>query len=868
MHSILPKLMRQISPGLRRFMLLTLLMVFSLPSFALTFTVDGIKYETVISDEVQVAEQGSSVSGDIIIPKTVAHSGRVFKVTSIGSDAFSGCSALTTITLPNSVESIGAGAFSGCSALTSITIPNSVTSIERYTFYGCSSLKSITIPNSVTSIERDTFSGCSGLTSITIPDSVTSIGGDAFFCCSSLTSITLPNSVTSIGYGAFGGCSSLTSITLPNSVTSIGNGAFSGCSSLTSITIPNSVTSIGSSAFSCCSSLTSIIIPNSVTSIGSYAFEDCTGLTSITLPNSVTSIGSSTFSRCSSLTSITLPNSVTLIGDYAFFHCSSLTTLTLPESVKSLGSNCFNGCDLQPLKIRTKDPLSRLPYDAFNKMKTTSVIVCHDVNYKGVKALWDKVYSFDAPLIIDLESFVRYIAGVDFKTVANPYYEGDNSDVQFFVEIPKANITDMPVTVGKSNFIDGLKMNTNYSLKLYYYSGEEKVVFYEYSFNTKKPSLNVDREATQTTVTIKSISYDTDKTCTPTVYVDNKEYKGGTLKFTGLCPNSSIYVKAIYTGVNDYIYEYLRSRDISVNIPKSVVYPNAIESEGNYEIGDTKLMKVEWLQGKKVISSSKRLALTGLVPEREYTVDFKVTVGYGESGTYSKSSSITVKTKPLELEMQLPKSVGNGKTIVSAKTNLSESEANVGFEWKKTDAPSTLPYSVGYSAIYDGHLEGLIKNLQNAYYNVRAFYKDADGNHYYTDIVSFDPTDFSFFEPTVHTYPAEPEENHATLRGYVLGGTDNILGQGFQYWIVPDGAQHAQRYQAPATDAGVMTVAADGQRMAVVISDLKPGTTYAYRAYAETASGVKYGEEQTFVTPGSAGIEDIAVDEADVTVIG
>ena len=786
---------------MRRLKLLTLLMAISLPSFAQTFTVDGIKYQTsgTTNGQVEVANQGGSVSGDIVIPKTVQHSGKIYTVTSIAYMA---------------------------------------------------------------------FEDCTGLTSISIPNSVTSIDFSAFKNCTALSSITLPNSVTSIGTLAFEGCSGLTSITIPNGVTSISHGVFHGCSGLTSITIPNSVTSIGDMAFVDCSGLTSISIPNSVTSIGNMAFQGCSGLTSITIPNSVTSIGSRMFYDCSGLTSISIPNSVTSIGNEAFSRCRGLTSLTLPESVTGLGSNCFNYCDLQPLKILSKAPLS-LSSDAFKEMKSTS-IVCHDVNYNRVKSKWNRVYSFDAPLIIDLESVVPYIAGVDFetKTIANPYYEGDNADMSFFVWIPAANITDVPVAVGKSNFIDGLKMNTDYSLMLYYYSGKEKISCQEYSFKTKNPSLNVDYEATQTTVNIKSLSYDADKSCTPTVYVDRQEYKGGTLKFTGLHPNSSISVKAIYTGEYDYKDIFLKTRDISVNIPKSVVYPNAIESEGNYEIGDTKLMKVEWLQGKKVISNSKRLALSGLAPEREYTVDFKVTVGYGESGTYSKNSSIRVKTKPLELEMQLPKSVGNGKTIVSAKTNLSESEANAGFEWKKNDAPSTLPYSVGYSAIYDGHLEGLIQNLQNAYYNVRAFYKDADGKYYYSDIVSFDPTDFSFFEPTVHTYPAEPEENHATLRGYVLGGTDNILGQGFQYWIVPDGSQHAQRYQAPAADAGVMTVAADGQRMAVVISDLKPGTTYAYRAYAETASGVKYGEEQTFVTPGSAGIEDIAVDEADVTVIG
>ena len=128
------------------------------------------------------------------------------------------------------------GAFSDCSGLTSITIPDGVTSIGIYAFGDCSGLTSIVIPDSVTSIEQWAFEGCSELTSITIPDGVTSIGPGAFLRCSELTSITIPEGVTSIGYNAFNNCVTLTSITIPDSVTSIGYNAFHNCASLTTIT--------------------------------------------------------------------------------------------------------------------------------------------------------------------------------------------------------------------------------------------------------------------------------------------------------------------------------------------------------------------------------------------------------------------------------------------------------------------------------------------------------------------------------------------------------------------------------------------------------------------------------------------------------
>ena len=270
-------------------------------------------------------------------------------VTSIGSYAFSGCSGLTSITIPDSVTSIGSDAFSGCGNLGKVMVDNLSSWIEidfgnattnplNYAtdFYVKGEKyelgAELIIPEGTDRIGSYVFYGYADLTKISIPDSVTHIGEDAFYNCSSLASITIPfvgsgdSSNTHFGY-IFGASrytdnssyvpSTLKEVVITGGI-SIGSKAFYGCSSLTNITIPDSVTSIGSSAFYNCNGLISITIPDSVTSIGSSAFDNCSGLTSITIGGSVTSVGNDAFSGCSGLTSITIPDSVTSIGEDAF----------------------------------------------------------------------------------------------------------------------------------------------------------------------------------------------------------------------------------------------------------------------------------------------------------------------------------------------------------------------------------------------------------------------------------------------------------------------------------------------------------------------------------------------------------------------
>ena len=143
------------------------------------------------------------------------------------------------------ITKMGNFAFNGCTALTSIVIPDTVTSLGNNVFTSCTSLRSIIIPDSVLSMGSNMFQYCSALTSAVIGNGIQTLESSAFNSCYNLTSVTIGSSVTNIKAKAFNDCYNLTSVTIPDSVTSIDNGVFEDCRSLTSITIPNRVTSIG-----------------------------------------------------------------------------------------------------------------------------------------------------------------------------------------------------------------------------------------------------------------------------------------------------------------------------------------------------------------------------------------------------------------------------------------------------------------------------------------------------------------------------------------------------------------------------------------------------------------------------------------------
>lgn len=225
---------------------------------------------------------GSTVrpTGALTIPDSVTHGGTTYAVVGIEYAAFDHCTALTSVTIPNTVTSIGSWAFNNCTALTSINLPNTLTTISDMTFKACSSLTNLVVPSSVQTIGQLAFFGCTGFAVLDIPSSVTSIGTDAF---GQVRAVRYCGSATGSPWGALNvNCGiyregdfyyadstktdlwfyvgSDSSVVVADGVNTISSNAFAGLSSLVEVELPSSVASIGQNAFLDCTSLRHVIL--------------------------------------------------------------------------------------------------------------------------------------------------------------------------------------------------------------------------------------------------------------------------------------------------------------------------------------------------------------------------------------------------------------------------------------------------------------------------------------------------------------------------------------------------------------------------------------------------------------------------------
>ncbi len=428
---------------MKRFLLLSVLALFlNAPSWAYDFSAvndDGVTiYYNYISDsEVMVTYRNGyyAYSGDVDIPETVTHNGVTYTVTSIGYEAFCGCTNLTRVVIPNSVTEILDYSFYECTGLVGVNIPNGVTKICEGAFYKCTGLTSMTIPESVTEIGKEAFYRCSKMKGVTIPENVTTIGEGAFYNCSGLTgTLTIPENMTTINADTFYGCSGLTEVTIPNSVTEIGEYAFYGCTSLKTLTLEDGeetlmmTTSSYYTPFTDCP-IKTLYMGRNVSHSGAISpFEDNPKLVSLTIGESVTEIGTFAFEDCTGLKNVIIPNSVEIIDDCAFYGCTGLTRVSIGSGVFLIRGWAFYGCTaLERIYSLNPDPPTCEDSEVFEEVPTST---CTLYVPKGTKEVYSNAKGWRRFLNIK-ETTVDAVADITTNGNAEAvgYYTTDGKKV-------------------------------------------------------------------------------------------------------------------------------------------------------------------------------------------------------------------------------------------------------------------------------------------------------------------------------------------------------------------------------------------------------------------------------------------------------
>ena len=184
------------------------------------FEVNGIFYGYNASDQTAYVTYGTEkYSGDVVIPESVTYNGRTLAVTAIGEEAFTNCSDIQSISLPNNLTNIGDFAFFCCGSLQSIRIPNNVTYIGMRAFARCTLLRYINIPSGVTQIEVGTFQNCENLETLVIEDGTNELnidpinGGNPFENCNP-KAVFIGRSISSYPYYNYLPISSTTTLSI------------------------------------------------------------------------------------------------------------------------------------------------------------------------------------------------------------------------------------------------------------------------------------------------------------------------------------------------------------------------------------------------------------------------------------------------------------------------------------------------------------------------------------------------------------------------------------------------------------------------------------------------------------------------------
>ncbi len=224
------------------------------------------------------------------------------------------------------VTTLAEDAFNGCTALQTVTFPESLTIIKDYAFHDCEQLETIAIPTHITEIGSFVFEGCTALKEIEVSE-------ENQYYCDDAGVLYTKTMDTLVRYPA---AKASTEYEISDSCTTIAPWAFTECTVLQSVSM-NNVKAIGADAFFCATSLKKVTLSDGIQELIGPTFAYCTNLTEIRFPDTLQAIGDNCFYGCVNLQNVSLPDGLLQIGEMAFYGCVLMKELTVPASVKSIG---------------------------------------------------------------------------------------------------------------------------------------------------------------------------------------------------------------------------------------------------------------------------------------------------------------------------------------------------------------------------------------------------------------------------------------------------------------------------------------------------------------------------------------------------
>lgn len=294
---------------------------------------------------------GCSALESVDIPDTVER---------IGEHAFVECFMLRSIRLPAALKEIGAGAFIGCSRLPELVWPEGLKKIGEFAFSRVSMPETVVIPAWIERIEQNTFAACRGMKRVVIPANLSSIGKQAFIRCEDLETVVFEadgkeQTALQIGEQAFE-MTGLTRIELPERLIQLSASVFFGCKKLAYASLPGHMATIPESTFYACRALQQVDGLCNIEHIEESAFHDCESLPQLPPMEKLRQIGKLAFAQCHQLREVSLHDRVERIGEQAFARCTSLVKVTLPDNMTLLGEHAFENCrDLETVSYAFVD---------------------------------------------------------------------------------------------------------------------------------------------------------------------------------------------------------------------------------------------------------------------------------------------------------------------------------------------------------------------------------------------------------------------------------------------------------------------------------------------------------------------------------